>query len=238
MTEYDARADAYNRFDGSPPEEGGTPLAWRSPELAPVTLRLATPRLIIDGLRYIGLDWAARPFDEIPADDRRPGMYTWVDGIDLSRELFDRAVLYTGVGQEHRGVRGRVVKEMAWASGEHAHGLMLVRRKAEPILGAVTIVDDLDLQFLKDLVENDLLHEKAVDIIRGWGAYRSAIERAEEFAIRLSIHLGDTVSPVNSQYAGAWRNLRPADWAAYAVAMAMSCGSAATTTGACEPTAI
>lgn len=230
MTENHAIFNSRTTSDGTPPAEGGTPLAWRSPALAPVTLRLTTPRLIIDGLRYIGLDWEAKPFDEVPAEDRRPGLYTWVDGIDLSRDLLDRAVLYTGVGEEKRGVRGRVAKERSWTSGDHAHGRMLERRRAEPVLGAVTIVDDLDLHFLDVLVENELLHEKAVDIIRGWGAYSSAIERAEEFAIRLSIHLGDTVTPVNSQYAGAWRNLRPADWAAYAVAtsMAYQAGSPAT----------
>nr|WP_296774165.1 hypothetical protein [Rhodococcus sp. (in: high G+C Gram-positive bacteria)] len=204
---------------GVPAAEGGALLGWRSPALAPISLRLITPRLLIEGLRYLGLAWEPEPFEEVGSDDQRPGMYTWVDGIDLSRDAVDRAVLYTGIGMN---ARYRVVKESSWKTGDHAHGRMLARRNACALLGSVTGSGTPDLSFLHELSERHLLKEEGIAIVHDWVERVSPLRQAEEFSIRLSIHLGDTVSPVNSQFAGAWNTQRPADWAAFAVAAWMA----------------
>lgn len=159
MHDFDSTVDR-TAPDGVPPSEGGTPLGWRSPALAPITLRLLTPRLIVEGLQCLGLEWDPRPFEKVAEDDHRPGMYTWVDGIDLSRGPFDRAVLYTGIGQERQGVRSRVAKESSWKTGDHAHGRMLDRRDAHALVGQVIARDAPDLSFLQELSERGLLKDR------------------------------------------------------------------------------
>ncbi|KJR10553.1 hypothetical protein UG54_00750 [Gordonia sihwensis] len=148
----------------------------------------------------------------------RPGLYMWVDNLAQETDVTDNAVLYVGIGIGRDGVAKRVHYEHGFRQdGIHAHGLMLKRRNAHALLGEIADTG-LNDDWMDWLVANDYLNAVAPDHIRRWRDTTDPVRSAERFAVRLSIHLGDTVAPVNSQYAGAWADDSGADWAAVAAA--------------------
>jgi hypothetical protein len=176
-----------------------------------------TPAILADGLAVVGLRWTPTLVMDSGDARTRPGLYTWVDGRSDVVDPRSRGILYIGISESGQGVGQRISDEESWRGNDHAHGSAIARRDAVPLVGEITSVDGADLSFVARL--DDVLNDTAMSRIERWQEAKSPLQRAEEFAVRLSIHLGDTVSPVNSQYAGAWNNdHRDADWAAYAVA--------------------
>ncbi|MYS87894.1 hypothetical protein [Embleya scabrispora] len=194
---------------------------------ARIALDIITPRGISAGLGVLGIRWNPVPWEQCPLMDEE-GLYAWVDGIGarsasgamkLAADPLDRAVLYHGIGQGVLGVRGRLLHEHAWIGPDagHAHGITMHARRAGAVVGAVD-AQETDLSWLPELV-----HEDGAEIIRHWIEKcrqnpKALLEASERIAIRLGIHLGDTVAPVQSQHAGAWNTNAPHDWAAYAAA--------------------
>lgn len=202
-------------------DDGAQLDAWRSNELATVPLRLLTPRLLTRGLERLGLHWSPIRYSDnagVEALSTQPGLYTWVDNLHVAADPLGQGILYVGIGVGANGVAGRVRRENAGRrDGVHAHGLMLKRRNALALLGGISDVG-LESGWLDSLVANNHLNARGAENIARWRVETHPVACAEQFAIRLSIHLGDTVAPVNSQYARAWADDSSADWAAFAAA--------------------
>ena len=202
------------------PSEGSTApdparYLWVPDGLASVALRLITPAVLSDALSVAGILWhPVEPKEDTFRD--RHGLYTWVDGrggVDPRHS----GILYIGIGRSKEGVLNRLDKESSWRGNDHAHGLAIARRDARALVGAVRRQPERP-RFVDALISAAVLNERAADYFEQWWS-REPLSAAEQLAVRLSIHLGDTVTPVNSQYAGAWnRDDYDADWVAFAVA--------------------
>lgn len=191
------------------------PYLWVPEGVAAVALRLITPEILANALAVAGITW-------VPKDPRQSdlaggdGLYTWVDGLGVEDPLRS-GVLYIGIGRSKEGVLDRLEKELSWRGNDHAHGLAIARRQARALVGRVDRAPEPP-RFVAELVDAGLLNDRANHYFEQWWS-RDPLSGAEQLAVRLSIHLGDTVSPVNSQYAGAWnRDDYDADWVAFAVA--------------------
>ncbi|WP_277958854.1 hypothetical protein [Frigoribacterium faeni] len=197
----------------STPEESDE-LAPPSTLLSETTLRLITPLTLQAGLRLIGVAWNVS--DKEVAGSA--GLYCWVHGARDGDPLRS-GVLYIGIADGKGGLKARTTDEESWRGGDHAHGIALERTHAAVVAGSVkTDVDvDVDLGWVDDLISDGRLSPTARPFVDEWREER-ALKEVEEVAIRLAIHLGDTGAPVNSFHAGAWRNDRPADWVAFAIA--------------------
>jgi hypothetical protein len=195
----------------STPEESDE-LAPPSTLLSETMLRLITPLTLQAGLRLIGVTWHVR--DKEVADGA--GLYCWVHGARGGDPLRS-GVLYIGIAEGVGGLKARTTNEESWRGGDHAHGIALERTHAVVVTGSVKTSVDVDLGWVDDLIAEDRLSPTARPFVDEWRVERTYKE-VEEVAIRLAIHLGDTGAPVNSFHAGAWRNDRPADWVAFAIA--------------------
>lgn len=192
-----------------------------------MTLRLVTPRGVAAALGLFGLHWAPQPWvKDTPTNTDfgvSHGLYAWCDGQGPAEtDTLDRGVLYFGIGRSAEGVIERLRQEYSWIEGaEHGHGLAMGRRLATPVVGPITAEMDSDLQWLDELVEAGTLTAKAPGEVRTWlqDTTSTPVQKAEQLAIRFSIHAGDVVAPVNSQFAGSWATNRPADWAGYVAAV-------------------
>ena len=191
--------------------EDSVELARPSTLLSATTLQLVTPLTIQAGLRLIGVKW------DVTTDvTSGRGLYCWVHGATPGDALTS-GVLYIGIAEGMGGLQKRTVYEESGRGGEHAHGLALERTQARVVMGGVDTAVAVDLEWVDDLIANGLLSPNARAHMNAWRKNRPTKE-VEEVAIRLAIHLGDTGAPVNSFHAGAWRNDRPADWVAFAIA--------------------
>lgn len=182
--------------------------------LAPTLLSLTTPSLIRQGLALLGLDWQPT---HVPSLGTK-GLYVWIDG--KGEAPYDRrGVLYVGSGISDDGVWDRIKYEQSVADREHAHGRAITRRGAIPIGGPVTRQAP-EPEFWEALEHENLLQDNGSALLRSWlnDPDSNPHLQAEKIAIRLCIWLGEVGAPVNSQYAGAWANDKPEDWAAAAVA--------------------
>jgi hypothetical protein len=195
----------------STPEESDE-LAPPSTLLSETTLRLITPLTLQAGLRLIGVVWNVS--DKEVADGA--GLYCWVHGAREGDPLRS-GVLYIGIAEGKGGLKTRTTDEESWRGGDHAHGIALERTHAKVVTGSVDTAPDVDLEWVDDLISDGRLSPEARAHMNAWRKKRPTKE-VEEVAIRLAIHLGDTGAPVNSFHAGAWRNDRPADWVAFAIA--------------------
>lgn len=178
------------------------------------TLRLATPAAISACLATLGFIWNPHPLDESELTTEH-GLYNWVDGPAGNHpDPRHRGVLYTGVGESAKGVLDRLKYELRWAdhTAEHAHGMAMFRRKAVPLVSTVRY-EPADLSWLEDISGQPAA-------IRSWldQPTPTPVAKAEQLAIRLSIFIGDVGAPVQSTFAGAWANVTPAHYAAYAAA--------------------
>lgn len=195
----------------STPEESDE-LAPPSMLLSETTLRLMTPLTLQAGLRLIGVAWNVS-VKEVAGS---AGLYCWVHGAREGDPLRS-GVLYIGIAEGEGGLKARTTNEESWRGGDHAHGIALERTHATVVTGSVKTAVAVELGWVDDLISDGRLSPKARPFVDEWREER-AYKEVEEVAIRLAIHLGDTGAPVNSFHAGAWRNDRPADWVAFAIA--------------------
>ena len=196
------------------PDESLRQPAATPPLTAPATLRLATPAAIAEGLGLLGIRWRPRPWT--PAlRTTDPGMYVWVIP-DGDQDLNHRASLYIGIGERaDGGWPRRVADETRWRGNDHAHGIAIGRTKAQPVGGRVDFTDG-DLSWLPEVISDE-----GVGVLTAYLTQARAgasLRAVEAIAIRMSIHLGDTVTPVNATHAGSWRTDSGQDWAGYAAA--------------------
>jgi hypothetical protein len=181
---------------------------------APTTLRLAAPAAMSACMATLGFIWEPHSLDESELTTEH-GLYTWVDGPAGNHvDPLNRGVLYIGVGESAKGVLDRLKYEQRWADheAEHAHGMAVFRRQAVPLVSTVRY-EPADLSWLDDVsgqpaAIREWLHDSTV----------SPVAKAERLAIRLAIFIGDVGAPVQSTHAGAWANVSPAHYAAYAAA--------------------
>jgi hypothetical protein len=183
---------------------------------------LTTPTAIVHGLGELGIQWEATAHDFTePAKHSEPGLYTWVDGCS-NAPIMERPILYIGVATGAGGLGRRLANEMSWGSGDfiHGHGRAVHNRAASAVSGSLS-QELVDLEWMNTQFEvaNPQL-EPAVEWLSA--SSTTLIRRAEILAIRLSLHLGHTVAPVNSQHGGAWESTSCADFLAYRVSERMN----------------
>ncbi|MEU5931062.1 hypothetical protein [Micromonospora sp. NPDC047187] len=209
------------------PRTAADEAAESAPLTSLVTLRLATPTALRNGLALLGLRWSAQSDDHDEAGTE-VGLYCWV-AAGFGQELVNPmqgAALYIGIGTGLRGWRGRLRKERSWIGedSDHGHGMAMHRTGAKVVGGPVTY-SPLPVDWLPHAgVEEG---DRAIHRLVSDAASTQPVVLAEAIAIRLAIHLGDTGAPVNSAGAGAWATNNPADWAAFACAKALCAGEGA-----------
>ncbi len=169
---------------------------------APVTLRLATINGIAAGLREIGATWDPQPFalDNPPQTN---GLYAWATN--------DGAIIYLGIGVRATGdgLAKRISFEDGAATAEYIHGhrLAITRLtkqgvRVRPYAGDVEVKEEFNGAWIREADWGDENKEHALWVAADIKA--NPYKQAEKFAIRLSMHLGDIGSPVNSQHKSAW----------------------------------
>lgn len=172
--------------------------------LAESKLRLTTPTAIAYGLRLLGVEW--RVGSAARGHSTEPGLYTWVDGGD--GDALHAPVLYIGKAAGAAGLHRRLEDEQTWVNDGgyvHGHARAMTRRNARVVGGAVALVSE-EAQSFAD-VERPFMNVKPspAKALEWWSVNQTdTLACAEQLAIRLAIHLGDTGAPVNSQFAGAW----------------------------------
>ncbi|MCP2342031.1 hypothetical protein [Actinomadura rupiterrae] len=178
----------------------------------------------MDGFRLLGFDWSPVPFGESSLTIES-GLYAWVDGRGIAMDSaspeppedpLDRGVLYWGIGKGNEGVLGRLHDEVKWVTDDatHGHGMAMHARLASPVVGPVSRDDGYDISWI-----DQLLTEHGAQQVRLWlgDASLGVVQKAEQLAIRLVLHLGDVGAPVQSLFSGAWANDHAADWAAWGI---------------------
>lgn len=83
--------------DGAPASEGGAPLGWRSPALAPITLRLITPRLLVEGRSSLGRGTLSGPLIGPPSPSRHGWPWKRESLTCLGRALLTASPILTEV---------------------------------------------------------------------------------------------------------------------------------------------
>lgn len=205
----------------TPAASGGSAYLWVPDGVATVPLRLITPRLLSSALAIAGIQWKVAARKDSVLAKTEPGLYAWVDGRSDQADPLKAGILYIGIGESSKGVLDRIDYEDNVRTGDHAHGLAISRRNAIAVVGSVES-DLVAPDFVRNYVHSyDDLNERAIGHFdQWWESAQVDLQRAvERVAIRLSVHLGDTVSPVNSQFAGAWnQDASDADWVAFSIA--------------------
>ena len=165
---------------------------------APLTIELMTVRTLRRALSHVGWLWTPVPW--VASASTRGHLYTWVAGP--ASQLEDRGSLYIGIDESTRG--DRLSREYAMATEEYVHGhaLAVLRNGAKAASGLLA-QREVDLRWALGLRSPDCVAR----LFDEWIALRAGLRPlrlAEQFAVRCSLHLGDTGAPVNSQYKGAW----------------------------------
>lgn len=197
---------------------------------ASVPIRLLTPRAARLALQLLGLEWEPEYRDgEIEEPERivGSGLYAWVAGTNS--DPLARGVLYWGIGRGAGGVDGRLDYEYSTAhpAYDHGHGMAIGRSNARavrsPVRTSFTAAEVQQRGALLGLNELSTRGRQQVIaflrhlVVDGDDGPIIDLALVEWFVIRLSIQVGHTGAPVQSQHATAWANTSEADWAAYAV---------------------
>lgn len=165
---------------------------------SPVTLNLMTPVAMRAGLKLVGFEWNYQVWDTVTKPATIDHLYFWGKG-----ETPDTlGATYIGIDESEDGHRVRFEYNSATTDYIHAHARAVVRT------GSTTVSAPL-IKHAPDLSwAHETKTEKYVEALAAKWQHLYDTERplrlTEQFAIRLSVHLGDTGVPVNSEHKGAW----------------------------------
>lgn len=176
---------------------------------APLTLNLMTLDGLREGLAMLGVSWKPVVYEHANPPLTN-GLYAWAttEGVVLN--------IGTAWHRDGLGLAMAIPAQIAAAWQDtwgHGHAVALQRLKARgidvhPYVGGLESADVFDPAWLEVFVGQlgpEFIPKYRTDMLKAAKRLRAEpYEHAERFAVRLSMHLGDTGAPLNHTYKNAW----------------------------------